>query len=212
MGLRWSPQHMPQHRVAALSGLGGWVFVTSVFICHRTMETQGDGIMASFRTLIGPRDDHLKAIGLVAVHWSFLELALSSLIWEMTPVKQMRAQAITTHLNERMRGDIARALAHEIFPGHALETRLIDLIGEIMDKLYSERNMVVHGLWGPCGDTAKIAIQPVKARGAVKVGPVREFTAEDIEQIAARIETAHIALTRLGFEISAYLQTLKSWP
>lgn len=165
-----------------------------------------------FKNMIAPRDDHLRAIGMVAVQWALLELGLNMLIWEMAPLKELRALAFTTHMNERTRADIAKSLAHEIFPGNPLEKELIDLLNHVMNGLYPDRNKFVHSVYAPCTDITKIGIQPIKARGQIKIGAIEEFSADDIEMVAGRIEEAFTELLELHSRVSAYIRTLPNWP
>lgn len=114
--------------------------------------------MVSFHSIIAPKPAHLMSIGAVSAHWNLLDSAIALLIWEIAPLKQLRAQAVTTHLNEKMRMDILKSLAHEIFPDHPLEIELISQINYIANTLKPKRDKIVHGVWAPCSDPAKIGL------------------------------------------------------
>ncbi len=56
-------------------------------------------------------DSHLKAIGLVAAEWSYTEVFLESLIWEVAGLDNERGYAMTTHVQSETRLFMLEALA-----------------------------------------------------------------------------------------------------
>ncbi|MEK7841972.1 MAG: hypothetical protein AAB197_04795 [Deltaproteobacteria bacterium] len=159
----------------------------------------------TFHSIIAPTHDHLSAIGRVAVLWTFLEKNIESLVWELAPLKQLRAQAVTTHLSNTILIDISKSLAHEVLREKELEMRLQKQLDHINNTLRPKRNKVVHGIWGPTATADKIALIETTARGIVKFKVGEEMTVEDILKIAAEIDQAIFDLSTLTFEISRYL-------
>jgi hypothetical protein len=168
--------------------------------------------MQPIRIALGITNEHLQAIGTVAVQWSILEDYFSKIIINITNMPLHRALTITTHLNERTRMEMCTSLAHQTFRGHPPELELKAHTKYIDGTLYPKRNEIIHGCWGAAPEKGKIAIMPVKARGVLKVGPVKYFTAEDIESVAAEIEEAHIKLDKIRLDIFRLLPTLSGWP
>jgi len=162
----------------------------------------------TFHSVMAPNNDHLSAIGRVAVQWTLLEHMIELLVWELAPLKQPNAQAVTTHIPTLGLIDTAKALAHVRLPSTDLEMRLIALLGHIGDNLRPKRNSVVHGIWGPTASADKIALSETTARGVVKFKIGREMTAEDIWAIAAEIDQANYDLTQLCFDISSHLKQI----
>ena len=161
--------------------------------------------MVTFHSMLAANQNHLSAIGLVAVQWTFLERSIETLVWELAPLKQLNAQAVTTHISTLLLIDIANALAHERLNGTEFEQKLKTQLGHISNTLRPKRNSVVHGIWGPTASPDKIALLETTARGVVKFKVGEEMTAEDILTIAAEIDQANFELTHLSFAISSHL-------
>lgn len=168
--------------------------------------------MGGLKNSVGLNDEHLKAIGLVAVNWGFIENILSSIIWSISNLRQPRGIAITAHLSERSRKDICNALAHETFRGHPEEEELSGHLKYIFNDLYPKRNKLIHGSWGYSSTPDATDLFPISARGKVKIGPKESMTAEDILKIADEIEGAAIKLEAIRRKIIKLLPTLTGWP
>jgi hypothetical protein len=168
--------------------------------------------MMLLKDRVGLNDEHLKAIGLVAVHWAFIENILSSIIWNIANLRQARGIAITTHLSERSQQDICNALAHETFRGRLEEKELKDHLHYIFETLYPQRNKIVHATWGYSAISGASDILPIKARGKVTIGPRESLTPEAILKIAEEIEQAANDLDKIKFKIFQLLPTLTNWP
>jgi len=166
----------------------------------------------SLKDSVGLNDEHLKAIGLVTVHWTYIENILSSIIWSMANLRHIRGLAITTHLSERNRQDICNALAHETIRGRPEEKELKDHLRYVFQTLYLKRNKIIHATWGYSAISGTADILPVSARGQVKIGPRESLAPEDIIKIAEEIEEAVFKLDRIRFKISQLLPTLSGWP
>jgi hypothetical protein len=168
--------------------------------------------MMPLKDSVGLNDEHLKAIGLITVHWTFIENILSSIIWKMSNLRHTRGIAITAHLSERSRQDICNALAHETFRGHPEEKELKDHLTYIFDTLYLKRNKIVHATWGYSATSGASDILPIKARGKVTIGPRESLAPADIINIAEEIEAAVYKLDAIRGKISRLLPTLSGWP
>jgi hypothetical protein len=161
---------------------------------------------------VGLTDEHLKAIGLVAVNWTYIENLLSSIIWDICNLRHNRGIAITTHLSERSRKDICNALAHETFRGHPEEQELKSHLQYVFDDLYPKRNKIIHASWGYSATPGTSDILPIRARGQVKIGPRESLSAEDITAIADEIEQAVNKLEQIRRKITQLLPNLSGWP
>lgn len=161
--------------------------------------------MVTFHSLLAPNPDHLSAIGRVAIQWTLLEKSIETLVWELAPLKQPNAQAVTTRISTLLLIDTANALAHERLGGTGFEQRLKKLLGHISNTLRPKRNSVVHGIWGPTASQDKIVLLETTARGVIKFKVGEEMTAEDILAIAAEIDEAHFEFSQLSFDISSHL-------
>lgn len=168
--------------------------------------------MDYFKNSAGLTDEHLKAIGLVAVNWSHIESTLSSIIWDIAKLRTMRGRAITTHLSEKTKGDMCLALANETFRGHPEEAELKEHITMILNQLHQKRNTIIHGLWGYSSNSGASDVLPIRARGKVSVGPRKSFSPDDILEIANDIEAAALKLELIRFKICQLLPTLSGWP
>ncbi len=91
-------------------------------------------------------DNHLKAIGLVAAEWSWTEMCLENLIWEIAEINHYKGYAITTHLPSETRINILSALAHIGLANAALQKELNAIVARIR-QLRTERNNIVHAIW-----------------------------------------------------------------
>jgi len=161
--------------------------------------------VATFRSILPPKPDHLRAIGLIAVQWTSLEKAIEMLVWELATLKQPKAQAVTTHLSNKTLIDIAKSLSREALKGTEFENRVIDQLDYIENILRPKRNSIIHGVWAPTAFTDKIVLFETTARGILKLKVGSDMTAEDILMIASEIDQRHFDLTTLTFEISMHL-------
>lgn len=157
----------------------------------------------TFRSTLAANTDHLGAIGRVAVQWTFLEKSIEMLVWELAPLKQPNAQAVTTHISMSVLTNTAKALAHEALTGTELEA--LSQLDHITNTLRPKRNSIIHGIWGPASSPNKIVLSETTARGVLKYKLGEEMAAEEILQIAAEIDQAHFDLIHLTFKISSYL-------
>src|SRR5712692_2151964 len=103
------------------------------------------GIMSGLAKLFLSQN-HLKAIGLVAAEWSYTEMCLEHLIWEMAGLDNQRGYAITTHVPSETRMHILETLADTRLPNDALKKKLKTTVADLRTPRM-ERNNIVHALW-----------------------------------------------------------------
>lgn len=161
---------------------------------------------------VGLTDEHLRAIGLVAVRWSTFESELSSIIWHIANLRALRGYAVTAHLSERARVDMCNALADNTFGWSPVAAELRSHLNHVVSNIYPKRNAVVHATWGYSPEQGKSDTLPVKARGEIKLGPRKAYAATDIEAIAVEIEEAVAKLEAIRRKITELLPTLSNWP
>ena len=160
---------------------------------------------------VGLTEQHLQAIGAVAVRWGQLENTISRIIWDLIKIRLDRGFAITTHLSERARVDMLKGIAHSIFGVRPLYEELETHLNHIVHDIYPKRNNVVHGNWG-YGASGQPELLPIRARGPVKFGPRQEYTVDDITDIAEEIRGADETLEGISRKIAELLPTLSNWP
>jgi len=138
-------------------------------------------------------DKHLQAIGLVAVRWAELEGNIKEIIWDLGNIRHTSALAVTAHINERMLVDIAKSLVDLLVTGPAkqLAEEITDHLNYIIGEVYPKRNDMVHSTFGHSGKEGKTQILPIRARGKLKIGPRKDFSADDIFAIAQEIYDAN---------------------
>lgn len=171
--------------------------------------------MPTFHTIMAPTDEHLSAIGRVALQWNFVEKNLELLIWEMAPLIQPKAQAVTTHLSNQLLIDMAKSLVHEAIEDQTLKDTLRKHLDYISNDLRPKRNRIIHGIWGPTASADKIALLETTARGRVKFRVGDEMTANDILEIASEIDEANFQLSKLIHDASTILgqvETISTTP
>lgn len=138
-------------------------------------------------------DKHLQGIGEVAVRWAELEETLKGIIWDLANIRHTSALAVTAHINEAMLVNIARSLVDLLVTGpepqlaEDIEVHLNYIIGDV----YPKRNDMVHSTFGHPGIDGKTQILPIRARGKLKIGPRKDFSADDIFSIADEIIAAN---------------------
>lgn len=165
--------------------------------------------MQPIRISLGMTDQHLQAIGRVAVEWCLLEISLTQIILNFINMPYNRAVAITAHLSERTRFDMAKTLADQTINGHPAEKALKKLCTHITEKVYGKRNAIIHGHWGASSYPGKIALTSISAKGVLKFGPSKNIAPEDIEEIADEIEINRQKLDALRIEIYQLLPKSK---
>lgn len=157
---------------------------------------------------VGLTDDHIRAIGLVAVRWAEIEHTMSEIIWDLVDMRLPSAHAITAHLGERTRANMCNALAQAVIGTRAPAKSLRVQLQHIIDTLYPERCKIVHSTWGASHEAGKSEILPINARGKLNMGPRLHYSADDISAIAEKIMDANTGLCAIRDEIRALLPKL----
>lgn len=154
-------------------------------------------------------EEHLKAIGLVAAEWSYTEVFLEQLIWEVASLEDF-GSAITTHISSENRLDILASVTDLISLDESVKNRIYSLIATIKE-LRPLRNNIVHSVWltntyEVDGKYIKDMVAPkatkTKARGKV-VTSKTPTTAKEISDLAVKIGTLALDLYHLQKEIEA---------
>jgi hypothetical protein len=137
-------------------------------------------------------DKHLQAIGEVAVRWAELEQNIKEIVSDLANMRHSSALAVTAHINESSLVNIARSLVDLLVAGPEpqLAQDIEDHLNYVIGQVYPKRNDMVHSVFGYCPD-GKTEILPVRARGKLKFGPRKAFSADDIFSIAKEIYEAN---------------------
>jgi len=142
-------------------------------------------------------ENHLKAIGLVVAEWSYTELFLEYLIWEIAQLDDYQGPAITTHLASETRIHILETLADTGLHNKTHKTELKDIVNRLRD-LRTKRNNIVHAIWLSSKPLAPITLLTskkrksipasirVKAKGKINITRV-PFTSKEILSVASEI-------------------------
>lgn len=133
-----------------------------------------------FRLHLPLDDNQLKAIGLVAARWSYLDFELEQTVVEMAGIAKSPGRALTMHMTTPLRLRVLAAMAHELFDD-STNKRIGRLIHRLK-QLQTRRNSIIHGVWGisPEGSTAIMW----RIKGAEIVLQNEPLSADDISQIA----------------------------
>jgi hypothetical protein len=155
-------------------------------------------------------NQHLQAIGEVAVRWAELEDSIKEIVWDLANLRQPGAWAVTAHINERMLTDIANSLIDLLVKGPEpkLSEEMRDHLNFIIREIYPKRNAMVHSTFGHSGRNGVTSILSIRARGTLKIGPREEFSADDIVAIAMEITEANEKLW--GF-VSKLKELIPTW-
>lgn len=155
-------------------------------------------------------NQHLQAIGEVAVRWAELEDSIKEIVWDLANLREPGSWAVTAHINERMLTDIARSLIDLLVKGPEpkLSEQMRDHLNFIIGEIYPKRNAMVHSTFGHSGKNSVTSILPIRARDTLRVGPREEFSADDIFAIARQITEANDKLW--GF-VSKLRELMPTW-
>jgi hypothetical protein len=159
---------------------------------------------------VGLSNEHLQAIGEVAVRWAELEDSIKEIVWDLGNLREPGAWAVTAHINERMLVDIANSLIQLLVKGP--EPKLAEdmraHLNFIIRGIYPKRNTMVHSTFGHTGTPGKTSILSIRARGTLKIGPREEFSADEIFAIASEIAAAN---DKLWSYISRLKELIPTW-
>jgi hypothetical protein len=145
--------------------------------------------MSSYTYDLTATDDRLKAIGMVAAEYSYLESIVETAIWALAEIQDDDiGRAITTHV--RM-GDRLNVLLTLFRLRRPADVNGADDLKKLRNRIMGDggvapqRNDLVHGLWGS-GEHGSPQIATVKTRGTL-VKTKRGKKAREIEAVAASI-------------------------
>ena len=146
---------------------------------------------------------HLKGIGTVAAEWTYVEIMLEALIWQVAGIDNERGYCVTTHITSETRINILESLADKRLVTPGLKNELKDRIADLR-RLRTERNNIVHSIWmnpkagmlpeelSPRKRGRKPTPQSVKvtAKGTVKIINT-PYSSRKIMSTAEEISTLH---------------------
>ena len=138
-------------------------------------------------------DEHYKAIGKIAVEWTYVELDIQSIIWHMAEFvesehKMKVAHTFTAHLGSEMLLDIMRTLVHTVV-GDCIEyDELSTFIERDIKGLRKIRNDIIHGLYYLSTNHPQSASShQVRAKGGKLKFSFTHRTVAELESIALQI-------------------------
>ena len=153
--------------------------------------------------------NHLIAIGNIAASWSYSEVHLELLIWQLMGIDSDRGNCVTTHLQSETKIHILESLAKKRLPIAGLKIEITQCVADIR-RLRAERNNIVHGIWiskkfpkkmDQRGKKATPQIAKVTAKGEVKMTQT-PWTAKKIMAIAVEIDNLNMRLVSLRIKIN----------
>lgn len=139
-------------------------------------------------------DDHLIAIGKIAIESACIEQTLQLAIWQILGLPEEKASYLTGHLHLDGRLKLFQEVAPSFFPKSA-HCSLKKKITAIRNA-NTERNRIIHGLWEP-GKDSPTHIHKYKKEKGIYALRYRNFTAQKIEDIAKQIADANYELMTL---------------
>lgn len=139
-------------------------------------------------------DEHLIAIGKIAIESASVEQTLQLAIWQILGVPEEKGSYVTGHLRLDSRLILFQDIAPSYFPKSA-HCKLKKKINAIR-KANTERNRIIHGLWEHGKDSPAKIHKYKKAKGEYELR-YKIFTAEQLEKIATQIFDAHNGLILL---------------
>ena len=124
----------------------------------------------------------LERLGLFVVRWSFVEKCVSDLFILLTKGDPGSMIVVTSSISTSTITDWIRALieTHQKTP-HDLVNEINGVLTEV-DHLRSERNVLIHGLWGTDGPANSVVIQTVRL-GRNEIIRGRVVTASDLDSL-----------------------------
>lgn len=134
------------------------------------------------------KPEHLQAIGMVAVEWSYLEHIIDDSIWQYAKIDDDIGRCFTTHMSVPMRIDVLKSLFFEHFGNSEKYKALSKIAKDIKDTVSPLRNKIVHSPWlEPENNQDAAQYLSVSARGQLKT-TVLPMDVAEIRQAAETIE------------------------
>ena len=134
-------------------------------------------------------DDHYKAIGKIAVEWTYVELDVEVILWHVANIVDdtKSAHAITAHLGSETRLDILKTLVHNKVGDCPEYRELCAFLDGEFKALRTARNEIIHGLYYlDASYPGSASLYQVKAKGRLKMNFVQR-TVSELELIAIQM-------------------------
>lgn len=139
-------------------------------------------------------EEHLKAIGAVAVSFSWLEMFLEILIHSLADLYEGKGDALTAHMTTPLRQSAFISLVKLKFSDQPEVVKEAQEIVEEIKTRAGERAKIIHAVWfPPLGDEVLPTAALVKARSGVERS-LNQMTVEEIELVKQNINTTTLRL------------------
>jgi hypothetical protein len=138
-------------------------------------------------------DDHIYAIGRLAVQWAFLEQTIKNALVKIMGAEGLYGYVALNHMPTQTLIDtfqtvISYAFAHEDHPDD-----MADKIIEGVRSCLTTRNLLVHSIWSEGSTPNSIRAMGIRSRGAIK--PINaEFTVDQIHEAVSKTLSAGIMI------------------
>lgn len=146
-------------------------------------------------------DNHLRAIGAVVVNWTAIEMVMELTILGLYEISPDRGLVITSNLSFQNKLTILRILALRgavADPGEA--DNLADILKRI-ENANSQRNRIVHGLWGPNAVQGLAELKAIRVRGRRLSTVSEKVSLSEVEEIARSFLELRFELSNLAVRI-----------
>jgi hypothetical protein len=166
--------------------------------------SDGEDQLAEIKPLMASHDisdDHLRALGRIAVAWGFLERSVRTAARGPLNVDPERVEAAGYRIEPIL--DLLEQAARERLT--AADRKELSEILEAIRELKRERNRVIHDYWWAVGDDAAMK-QDSRLPLGVKLSDLQEFSAADLERLADRIRKGDGRLSLFLHERGLFLK------
>src|SRR5262245_46224700 len=137
-------------------------------------------------------DGELRAIGAIAVEWSYMEIILQITIWRLLNIGLHPGMVVTGDMTSGQLLSLLRPLARDVCEKEPIYLKLEKLLGDI-DHLQSERNKAVHLVYADINSN-RIGFR-IKRTPELQRHP--RLSEEQLLKIAHQIREARIALRKM---------------
>ncbi len=145
-----------------------------------------------------------EVIGQITINWSGLELVLQQLLIKLIRADKRYGGAVISHISPKAINDLILVILKEECGENGLKYKALILLIEATNRLLTERNHIVHGLWFYNLDDQH-SERLVFKRNAMNTSPVI-FTLEKLIDIRDEIERTeqelHLEINKLGLDYS----------
>lgn len=140
-------------------------------------------------------NDHLIAIGKIAIESSCLEQTIQLATWQILGLPEEKGSHITGKMHLDGRVNLFVDVARSYFPEPS-RAELDDIIKDIR-QARTQRNLIIHGLWSlgkPEANSSSCIYRYKREKGVFRLRH-KNYTAPQIEAIAKQISDALIRFT-----------------